>query len=88
LHKATCEDPEWTKNKFSKEQLEKLGLNERQMKAVFHVIEHGSITNAMYQEINSLGKTVATEELRELVSKGILKQTGLKGRGSKYSLNE
>jgi ATP-dependent DNA helicase RecG len=76
------------KNKFSKEQLQKLGLNERQIKATMYVVEHGSITNSKYQEINSVGKTLATEELQELVGKELLKQAGSKGRGSKYELKE
>ncbi len=76
------------KNKYSKEQLQKLGLNERQVKAILYVVEHGSITNSKYQEINAIGKTLATEELQESVGKGLIKQTGSKGRGSKYELKE
>jgi len=53
-----------------------------------YVVEHGSITNSKYQEINAVGKTLATEELKELIDKGFLKQAGTKGRGSKYELKE
>ncbi|MFZ6025290.1 MAG: ATP-binding protein [Bacteroidota bacterium] len=74
------------KNTLTEEQLTKLGLNSRQTKAILYVLEHGSITNSKYQEINTVGKTLATEELQELIGKGFLKQAGTKGRGSKYEI--
>jgi len=76
------------KNKYSADQLQKLGLNERQVKAVLYVVEHGSINNSKYQEINAVAKTLATEELKELIGKELIKQAGSKGRGSKYELKE
>lgn len=76
------------KNKYSKEQLQLLDLNERQVKAILFVVEHGSINNSKYQEINAVGKTLATEELQELVGKELIKQAGSKGRGSKYELKD
>jgi ATP-dependent DNA helicase RecG len=76
------------KNKYSKEQLQILGLNERQVKAILYVVEHGSITNSKYQEINAVAKTLATEELKDLIGKELIKQAGSKGRGSKYELKE
>ena len=66
----------------------KLELNSKQEKAILYVVEHYSITNSKYQEINAVGKTLATEELQNLVGKEILKQTGTKGRGSKYELKK
>ncbi len=74
------------KDRYTEEQLRKMGLNERQVKAVLYVVENGSITNAQYQKLNIVGKTVATEELQGLIEKRIIKQTGSKGRGSKYEL--
>ena len=76
------------KSKYSAEQLQNLGLNERQVKAVLYVVENGSITNSKYQEINAVAKTLATEELRDLIGKELIKQAGSKGRGSKYELRE
>jgi ATP-dependent DNA helicase RecG len=76
------------KNKYSTDQLQKLGLNARQVKAVLYVVENGSITNSKYQEINAVAKTLATEELKELIVKELIKQAGSKGRGSKYELKE
>jgi len=76
------------KNKYSKEQLQILGLNERQVKAVEYVLENKSIKSAKYQEINAVGRTVAAEDLKRLVDLGILKQVGEKGRGIRYILSE
>jgi ATP-dependent DNA helicase RecG len=74
------------KDRYTEEQLRKMGLNERQVKAVLYVVENGSITNAQYQDLNSVGKTVATEELQGLIEKQVIKQAGSKGRGSIYEL--
>ncbi len=74
------------KNKFTEDQLKKSGLSDRQLKAVLFVKEHGSINNSQYQELNEIGKTVTTEELRELVDKEVFVQAGTKGRGSKFEL--
>jgi ATP-dependent DNA helicase RecG len=41
------------KDRFTEEQLQKLGLNERQVKAVLYMKERGKITNKEYQEINA-----------------------------------
>jgi len=57
------------KNNLTEEKLKKLGLNERQVKAVLYVKEKGRITNSEYQEINSISKRTAAYELVELVEK-------------------
>jgi ATP-dependent DNA helicase RecG len=62
------------------------GINERQVKAVLYVREHGSINNAKYQELNNLGKSATTTELQDLVSKNLIVQTGSAGRGINYIL--
>jgi ATP-dependent DNA helicase RecG len=72
---------------FTMEYLQTLNLNERQIKGVLYVKEKGSIKNAEYQEINSIGRTVATEELQDLVYKRMLKNVGTTGRSAKYVLN-
>ena len=75
---------EFKNDKYNEEYLKGLGLNERQVKAVIYVKEKEAITNGEYQKINGIGKTFATKELQILVVKNILKNGGLKGRGSKY----
>ncbi|QQT60307.1 putative DNA binding domain-containing protein [Sphingobacterium multivorum] len=73
------------KNSMTTEQLVKLGLNERQLKAVEYVKERGKITNKEYQEINLVAKPTATRDLSELVEYGIFRNTG-KGAGSYYEI--
>ena len=51
-----------------------------------NMTEQGKLTNAKYQELNAVGKTAATEELQDLMEKGLIIQNGTKGRGSKYIL--
>ena len=63
-----------------------MGLNDRQINAILYTKENGKITNSEYQEINSIGKTTATEDLSELVELKLLKPSGVKGRGAKYEL--
>ncbi|MDX9920287.1 MAG: ATP-binding protein [Paludibacter sp.] len=79
----------WTvfrKDIYNKEDLSKLGLSDRQIKAVLYVKEHGKITNKEYQEINGIGKSVTIDELRNLVDKEILVRIGETGRGTYYEL--
>lgn len=74
------------KNSLTEEQLVKLGLNARQIKAILYVKEKGKITNKEYQEINDISRRTATDELAELTTKfRLLKNTGY-GAGSFYKL--
>lgn len=75
------------KDRFTKDQLKKLGLNERQIEAVAYTKEHAFISNADYQKLNAIGKTTATEELSEMVALGIFTAPTARGRGSKYTLH-
>jgi ATP-dependent DNA helicase RecG len=75
------------KNKYSTDQLQKLGLNERQVKAVLFTIEHGKITNSDYQKINKVSKRTASNDLSLLVTKfNILEKSGTFGAGISYQL--
>jgi len=60
------------KDKWTEENLKKLDLNERQIKAVAYVKEEGKITNNQYQKIFSVSKAIATRNLTTLVNKGFL----------------
>ena len=74
------------KDRFTEEQLQKLGLNERQIKAMLYVKEKRKITNSEYQTLNSVAKPTATRDLSELTDTyKILKNTGF-GAGSIYEL--
>ncbi len=61
------------KNNLTKEQLTKLSLNERQLKAVEYVKEKGKITNKEYQSLNTISERTASRELSELVENKSLK---------------
>lgn len=74
------------KDIYTEEYLRKLGLNKRQIKAVFYVKEKRKITNKEYQKINNCFRNTATNDLKELVVKGILKESGKKGKGSYYEI--
>lgn len=71
---------------FTETTLAKTGLNERQLKAVKHVKEKGSISNKIYREICSTSERTATRDLAELVSLKVLEQIGITGKGTEYKL--
>ena len=73
------------KERFSIEELQKLGLNERQIKAVLYVKEKGRITNGEYQEMNNVSRRWTTVELTDLVEKNLFKNIGY-GAGSYFEL--
>ena len=75
------------KNKLAVEQLIKLGLNDRQLKAIVFIKEKGKITNTDYQILNDISKSTATRELTELVGKfELLDKLGQTGIGTTYIL--
>ena len=71
---------------YTGQTLQKLGLNERQLKAVNYVKEKGKISNKEYQEINKISKATATRELGNLVSLKLFEQRGIVGQGTNYVL--
>jgi len=75
------------KDNISPEKLTKLGLNDRQIKAVLILKEKGRITNKEYQEINETTERTASRDLSDLVEKGIIKSSGVKGAGAFYTLS-
>jgi len=74
------------KDKFTEDNLKKLGINERQIKAVMYVKEKNSINLSSFKTIVSeVSEKTLYRDLQELVSKGILKELGEK-KGRKYEL--
>jgi len=65
---------------FTETFLSRLGLNERQLKAVKYVKEQGQVSNQIYQEINNTTKRTASRDLTNLVSLGVT------GKGTLYGL--
>lgn len=74
------------KDRYTEEQLIRLGLNERQMRAVLFVKTNGRITNKHYQANFDVIDRTALRDLTELVNLGLLKKVGEK-RGVYYALN-
>ena len=73
---------------YTEEYLSKLGINDRQIKAVLYIKEKGVITNTILQGINSTGKSTTTIDLQDLVNKKIIVQEGKAGRAVKYRLKK
>jgi len=69
---------------YTEEYLQKLGLNERQIKAVIFVKAKGKITNKEYQQLTNVSKPMATIDLKTLVEKRIFLKLGVTGRGTEY----
>jgi len=78
---------EFRKNIYNEKYLQSLNLNDRQVKAVLYVKEKGKITNKEYQEINETTERTASRDLSNLVEKGIIKSSGIKGAGAFYTLD-
>lgn len=74
------------KSKFAIEQLKKLDLNERQLKAIDFVNENTKITNRQYQELNQVSKKTATRDLKQLINLELFQSSGKAGAGAFYTL--
>ena len=74
------------KDRFTEENLKKLGLNARQIKAVIYVKEKGRITNKEYQDLCEVKKRQSTDDLKELEEKELFERIGTTGKGTYYIL--
>ena len=72
---------------LTEEVLNRMGLNERQIKAVDFVREHGQITNKEYVKIASISSRQALTDLKELIAMKAFSLIG-KGRSARYSLRK
>ena len=72
---------------FTEKVLSRLGLNERQLKAVKYVKEKGRITNKEYREICQTSERTATRDLARLVALKMFEQIGVTGKGTEYMLS-
>lgn len=66
--------------------LERLGLSERQIKAIGFIKQHGKITNKGYSNLSGLVDRTSLRDLIDLCKKGILKKIGTTGRNTQYIL--
>jgi len=74
------------KDIYTEEYLQKLGLNERQIKAVMYVKEKGKITNKEYRGMFEITDRMALIDLSGLCEKKIFERMGRTGRKTKYIL--
>lgn len=75
------------KDAYAPDLLRKMGLNERQLRAVAHIRETGSIGNSEYQELTGVSKRTATRDLDTLVDLGVVQRTTERGRATRYRAN-
>ena len=72
------------KDIYTEEYLQKLGLNERQIKAVMYVKQKARITNREYREMFNIKNRMALIDLSGLCDKRILTRVGKTGRATEY----
>lgn len=60
-------------------------LNDRQRKALEHLAQNASMTNADYQLLNKVGKSTSHRDLAELVGRGLVEKRGT-GKATEYLL--
>ena len=75
------------KDRFAEEQVKKMGLNGRQIKAIKYVKEKGKITNSDYQKLCDISERTALRDLDDLLDKEIFIKKGEK-KGTYYILND
>jgi ATP-dependent DNA helicase RecG len=66
--------------------LEKMGLNERQIRAMNSIVKKGSISNKEYISLNNVSRKTATTDLKRLVSDGLLIRIGEGKRNIEYRM--
>jgi len=66
--------------------LEGFDLNDRQIAAGRHLKSHRSINNSKYQDLFSVAKRTASQDLQHLVSLGIIEKEGTTGKGVYYQI--
>jgi ATP-dependent DNA helicase RecG len=76
------------KDIYTEENLRKMGLNERQIKAVFYVKVNKKISNKEYRDLYSISRQTATRDLIKLVQLKIFKLVGEGKKDLYYTLYE
>jgi len=74
------------KDRFTAEQLNAMGLNERQVKAILYTKEHGKITNSIYRKMFEITEKTAYRDFEKLVNLNLLRKKGER-KGTIYVLN-
>jgi len=72
---------------FTETNLSQMGLNDRQIKAVKYIKEHGEISRKQYVVLGKISPRMAHLDLTDLAKKKIIVPKG-KGRSARYSLHK
>ncbi|WP_335964639.1 MarR family transcriptional regulator [Galbibacter sp. PAP.153] len=72
------------KDIYTEDYLKKQNLPTRQVNALLYIKEHGSISNAEYQQLENISKSTATRDLQELMDKKFIERKGTTGKGTAY----
>ena len=75
------------KDRFTEDQLKKIGLNKRQVEAAEYVKKNGKITNSDYQKLCEVSERTALRDLDDLSAKNVFQKKGEK-KGTYYELND
>jgi ATP-dependent DNA helicase RecG len=76
------------KDIYTEEYMRGKGLSERQMKATNYVKERGRITNQEFQKLLNVSKRTATNDLEDMVRKGLFEKVGTRGKGTFYKIKK
>ncbi len=74
------------KDPFTDDQLQKMGLNDRQIEAVRYVKENGNISNRIYRDMFDITEKTAFRDFEKLTKLNLLRKEGEK-KGTIYLLN-
>ena len=74
------------KDQFTDDQLQKMGLNDRQIEAVRYVKENGNISNRIYRDMFDITEKTAFRDFEKLTKLNLLRKEGEK-KGTIYLLN-
>lgn len=75
------------KNSIIDENFKTIELNDRQMNSLIYIRKNGKISNKEYRDLNNCSRNTASNDLVEMVEKGFLEASNLKGAGSYYRLS-
>ena len=76
------------KSKLTEEYIERLGLSDRQKKAILHIKEHKKITSGVYADLFGITERMARNDIKALIGKKIIGRKGESDKTAYYVLEE
>ncbi|WP_235021489.1 ATP-binding protein [Chitinophaga eiseniae] len=73
------------KDRYSREFISSLQLDEKLEKAMFYIKDQGNITNFQYQQLVGVSKRTASRDLQLLVERALIQKVGTTGKGTVYT---